>query len=79
MLALSPTLLLFLSLASGLVVVVILPKGHQTADLSYWLVLFLNSPERTGLSFEEMPITVTSSFSLYVFVRPNSCSFLELF
>lgn len=66
MLSLYPTLLLFLSVASGLAAV-ILPKGHQTADLSYWPVLFLffvpfpNSPETTGLRFEQ--ITMTSSFS----------------
>lgn len=64
MLALSSTLLLSLSVASGLAAVLILPKGHQTADGSFWPVLFLNSPERIGLNFELMPITMTFS-SLY--------------
>lgn len=77
MLALSPTLLLSLSVAFGLAAVLILPKGHQTADLSFWPMLFVNSPERTGLNFEQMPITMTSFFSLQVSIRPiPSFSFL---
>lgn len=59
MLALSPALLLFLSVAFGLAAVLILPRGHQIADLNYRSVLFLNTPERTGLGLEQMPITMT--------------------
>lgn len=80
MLALSPTLLLFLSVASGLAAVLILLRGHQMIDLSSWPVLFLNSPESTGLSFEQMLITMTSSFPLQVSVKPvPSFSFPKLF
>jgi hypothetical protein len=40
MLALSPTLLLFLLVLSGLAAVLILPKGHQVDDLSFGLSFF---------------------------------------
>lgn len=55
-------------------------QGPSNSWFKLLVFIFLNSPERTGQSFEQMPITVTSSFSMQVCVRPiPSFAFLKLF